>query len=182
MKYRLFVVGLILAVGSAMAFLGIRGVSAQTTLTDQQRDLIRANCITIKNTLNQLNASDALLRVNRGQVYESMGSKLMDRFNSRLDGRNLDSRGVVSVTGSYRSSLQDFRANYITYERQLTATLRIDCTTDPDSFHASLLSAREKRALVHEDVNRLHQFIDDYRNAAADFRLNFERVSGENNR
>ncbi len=178
MKYRVLLVGLSLVIAIVALFVGIRSASAQTTLTDEQRSLIRTNCISIKNTINQLKVSDALLRVNRGQVYESMRSKLMDRFNARLASKDLDNRGVVVVTGSYNSALDDFRTHYVDYERQLTATIRIDCTQDPDSFHASILQAREKRAIVNQDVTRLHQLIDDYRNAAADFRLNFERVSG----
>ena len=181
MKYRLLLVGLVLTVATAGVFVGIQRVSAQTTLTEAQRAAIRTNCVSIKNTLNQLKVSDALLRVNRGQVYESMRSKLMDRFNSRLESKSFDNRGVLVVTGSYISTLDFFRLNYVTYERQLASTIRIDCTQDPDSFRSALQLAREKRTLVHDDVNRLHALIDDYRNAAGDFRLNFERVSnGEN--
>ncbi len=182
MKYRILIVGLSLVIATAVLLVGIRSASAQTPLTDEQRSLIRTNCVSIKNTLNQLKVSDALLRVNRGQVYESMRSKLMDRFNSRLSSKSLDNRGVSVVTSNYASSLDTFRLNYVSYERQLTSAIRIDCTDDPDSFHASLLLAREKRAIVHQDINRLHQLIDDYRNAAGDFRLNFERVSGEGSR
>lgn len=94
-----------------------------------------------------------------------------------LKARVLITVGVVVVTGSYASTLEAFRVNYVTYERQLATTIRIDCVQDPDSFRAALQLAREKRTVVHEDVKRLHQLIDDYRNAAADFRLNFERVS-----
>lgn len=178
MKYRILLIGLSLVIAIVAVSVGVRSVSAQTALTDEQRSLIRTNCVSIKNTLNQLKVSDALLRVNRGQVYESMRSKLMDRFNGRLESKSLDNRGVLVVTGSYSSALDDFRTDYVDYERQLAATIRIDCTQDPDSFHASLLQAREKRSVVNEAVVRLHQLIDDYRNAAGDFRLNFERVSG----
>lgn len=174
----MLLVGLLLVIAIVAVSVGVRSVSAQTVLTDEQRSLIRTNCVSIKSTINQLKVSDALLRVNRGQVYESMRSKLMDRFNGRLGSKDLDNRGVLVVTASYGTGLDDFRGNYVDYERQLAATLRIDCTEDPDSFHASLLQSREKRAIVNKDVMKLHQLIDDYRNAAGDFRLNFERVSG----
>lgn len=179
MKRQLIIVALVLGLASVGVFSLVQSTAAQTTLTDEQRAAIRTNCVSIKNSLNQLKASDALLRVNRGQMYESMRSKLMDRFNGRLESKNLDNRGVTVVTGTYASTLDTFRTNYVTYERQLAATIRIDCTQDPDSFRAALQLARERRTIVHDDVKRLHQLIDDYRNAAADFRLDFERVSGE---
>lgn len=177
MKKQLLITFLVFGLTVVTVLFAVQQASAQTALTEEQRAAIRTNCVSIKNTLNQLKVSDALLRVNRGQVYESMRSKLMERFNDRLGSKSLDNRGVLVVTGNYASTLDTFRANYVEYERQLASTIRIDCTEDPDAFRASLQLAREKRTLVHDDVNRLHQLIDDYRNAAADFRLNFERVS-----
>lgn len=177
MKKRLLSVGFFLAIALSVVFIGVQTTQAQAILTDEQREQIRSNCVSIKNTLNQLKVSDALLRVNRGQVYESMSGRLMDNFNARLGSKNLDNRGVVAVTVSYDATLNTFRSHYQDYERQLVSAIRIDCTEDPDAFHASVQSAREKRATLYEDVLRLHQLIDDYRNAASDFRLNFERVS-----
>jgi len=149
-------------------------------LTDEQLARISANCLTIKSSLNQLHASDALLRVNRGQIYESMGTKLMDSFNSRLGSNSLDNKGLTAVTDSYQTALTTFRNDYRTYEQQLAATIRIDCSTQPASFHDSLENARTKREKVHTDVLRLHQYIDDYRSTVNDFMLNFDRVTGSN--
>lgn len=145
---------------------------AQASLNEAQRKVIKSNCVTIKNSLSQLHASDALLRVNRGQVYESMGSKLMDNFNARLRSNDREIRGLEVVTGNYQATLTKFREDYRIYEIQLSNTIHIDCTTQPDEFHAAVLDARSKRATVHQDVLRLHKLIDDYRSAVDDFILN----------
>ncbi|MBC7459497.1 hypothetical protein H7200_02160 [Candidatus Saccharibacteria bacterium] len=162
-----------------LSFVAINDTSA-AELTDEQANRISANCTSIKNSLNQLHASDALLRVNRGQVYESMGTKLMNNFNARLGGKSLDNKGLVAVTDSYQSALATFRTDYQIYERQLSVALRIDCTKEPRTFHAAVEDARIKRATVHDDVLRLHEYIDDYRSAVSGFILNFERVTGSN--
>lgn len=146
-------------------------------LTPDQVARVKANCVSIKNSLNQLHASDALLRVNRGQVYESMGTKLMDTFNDRLGSNRLDNKATVTVTGNYRSALNAFRQNYIAYEQKLSAAIRIDCVAQPNTFHAAVEDARVLRAKVHEDVVKLHRLIDDYRSAVSDFLLNYQRVS-----
>lgn len=151
---------------------------AQSVLTDGQREVINANCLTIKNSLGQLHASDALLRVNRGQLYELMKTRLMDRFNGRVTSNNLDTIGLLAVTNSYNTALTTFRQNYQAYERQLSAAMRIDCTKEPDAFHNAILDARTKRGTVHDDVTRLHRLIDDYRSAVNDFYLNYSRVNG----
>lgn len=146
-------------------------------LTPGQAEQVRTNCLSIKNSLNQLHASDALLRVNRGQVYESMASKLMDNFNNRLAINSLDNKAMNTVTTNYRTALNNFRSDYIAYEQKLSSALRIDCSAQPNSFHNTVLEARKLRQTVHEDVLKLHRLIDDYRSAVGDFLLNYERLS-----
>lgn len=162
-----------------LSVIGLTTASAQTILTEEQLGRISANCLSIKNTLNQLHASDALLRVNRGQIYEAMSTKLMDRFNARLSGNDLDARGTIAVTTSYRTALATFRTDYQAYERQLSTAIKIDCNQKPADFHNAIEDARTKRDKVHDDVIRLHQYIDDYRSAVNDFYINFQRISGE---
>ena len=148
-------------------------------LSDEQLDRIKANCLSIKGSLNQLHASDALLRVNRGQLYESIGARLMNNFNSRLSNNSLDNKGLVAVTQSYQTAQTNFRNSYREYEVQLSAAIRIDCTKDPEAFHNAIEDAREKRAKTRADVVRMNQYSDDYRSAINDFMLNFERVTGK---
>lgn len=154
-------------------------VQAQAQLTTEQKQRISANCLSIKNSLNQLHASDALLRVNRGQLYEAIGTRLMNNFNTRLTSNSLDARGLLVVTTSYKNALDTFRADYQSYERQLSALIKIDCQAEPAEFHENLEDARLKRTKVHEGIVRLNQYIDDYRAAANDFLVNFERVNEE---
>lgn len=158
-------------------FLISTATAQSTQLTDEQRARIVSNCTTIKNSLNQLRASDALLRVNRGQAYESLSNRLMDTFNARLSSNGLDAKGMVSVTSTYDATLTGFRTAYQGYERQLVAAIRIDCTKDPDAFHAAIADARTKRTAVHDQVVKLHQAIDDYGTVVSDFYGDFRRVS-----
>jgi hypothetical protein len=169
---------------SAAALTVLLGFTAQTVnaqsaepLSSEQIDRIKSNCTTIKSTLSQLHASDALLRVNRGQVYESLASKLMDPFNSRLSNNRLDSKATSVVTSSYRTALDTFRADYKNYEEELSNAIAIDCTKQPELFYTTIEEARTLRTKVHDDIVKLHRYIDDYRTTVGDFLLNFERIS-----
>lgn len=146
-------------------------------LSPDQIEKVKANCVSIKSTLNQLHVSDALLRVNRGQMYESMSTKLMDAFNDRLGSNRLDNKAMMTVTTNYRTALNEFRADYILYEQKLSEALRIDCTVQPNTFHTAVQEARTLREKVHTDVLKLHRLIDDYRSSVSDFLLNYERVA-----
>lgn len=167
----------LLALAVSFSWVSIARAQTLPELTQEQEDRIRANCITMKAAVNQLHASDALLRVNRGQIYESMASNLMDRFNTRLASNDLDNRGMITVSTNYRTALSTFRENYITYEQKLSQTLRIDCVEQPAAFYRATQEARTLRAVVHDDVQQLHEYIDDYRSAVNGFYINYERLS-----
>lgn len=166
---------LCMTVSAILCGMFIIGVRAQgTTLTDQQIELIRSNCLSVKNTLNQLHASDALLRVNRGQIYESMSTKLMDRFNSRASNNGFGNTDLVAVTKSYGLMLDTFRLEYITYEKQLALAISIDCPNQPVEFYDAVLLARTKRSQVNADVVKLNQFIDQYQSAVNQFEKDYQ--------
>jgi len=160
---------------TVLSGISLMGVAAQSaTMTDQQIELIRSNCVSAKNTLNQLHASDALLRVNRGQIYESMSTKLMDRFNNRASTNGFGNTDLVAVTKSYGLMLDTFRLEYIGYEKQLALAISIDCPNQPVEFYDAVLSARTKRNQVNVDVVKLNQHIDQYQSAVNQFEKDYQ--------
>jgi ribosome-binding protein aMBF1 (putative translation factor) len=162
----------VLTVCASTAIFGV--ASAQTPpMTEEQINRIKASCTSAKSTLNQLHASDALLRVNRGQIYESMSSKLMTRFNSRAQSNRYSVDDLVSVAQNYSTALTTFKQDYRLYEEQLSTSLRIDCSKEPVTFFDAVMSARAKRSQVHVDVIKLHQYIDEYQSGFTTFVANF---------
>lgn len=150
-------------------------------MTDAQITQIKTSCLSVKDTLAQLHANDALLRVNRGQMYESMATKLMTRFNNRVDSNHLNSKYLVAVTQDYRAALTIFRTDYQIYEESLSSALKIDCTKEPVSFYDAVADARTKRAQVHSDVIKLHQYIDQYKTAFDEFVTGLMNFTGSGN-
>jgi len=150
-------------------------------MTEEQMARIRISCVSAKNTLNQLHANDALLRVNRGQMYESMSTKLMVRFNARADGNHFNVKDLTSVTQDYGTALTKFRDDYKSYEEQLYAALNINCSKEPVSFYDAVAVARTQRAQVHADVLKLHQYIDGYQAAFDAFTASFNKNNGATN-
>ncbi len=170
-----------LLTASLVSLFVLSSASAETSPTEAQIIRIKANCVSAKNTLNQIHANDGLLRFNRGQIYESMTTKLMSRFNSRVDSNNFDAKPLIAVTNSYGTALTNFRADYIIYEEQMSTALKIDCQKEPISFYDAVAKARTKRTQVHSDVVILHQKIDDYTSAFSAFTITFQSVSGDKN-
>lgn len=161
----------LLSVSSVAIFFSIS--QAQTPpMTEEQIARIRSNCVSAKNSLAQLHTSDGLLRVNRGQLYLSLSSKLMAPFDSRLAGNRFDAKAFVSVTNNYKTAFTTFYNDYIRYEQSLSAVLRIDCVKEPVAFYDGVADARNKRSQVHADVIQLHTYIDEYKVRVDAFDLN----------
>ncbi|HSW77722.1 MAG TPA: hypothetical protein VLG36_02915 [Candidatus Chromulinivoraceae bacterium] len=134
-------------------------------MTEAHIQRIKSNCSEAQSTLFQLHASDALLRVNRGQLYESISTKLMEPFNSRLTINSYNAADMVSIASNYDSELTTFRLNYQQYEEAMSATLAINCTNQPVAFYDSVTDTRAKRSKVHDSALALHKTISDYETA-----------------
>ncbi|MCX6728263.1 MAG: hypothetical protein NTV39_00620 [Candidatus Saccharibacteria bacterium] len=141
--------------------------------TDTQIQLVQNNCLALKSTLNQLHASDALLRVNMGQLYESMAIRLMNGFNGRIERNNLNNNSLVSETKNYNSTLDNFRSDYQAYEEKLSAAINTDCQNHPTSFYNAISTARTYRDKVHSDVLRLNQSIAQYQSTTDQFESDY---------
>ncbi len=178
MRYitRITVFGVILA-GATLGLSFAAHAQQSPQITEEKQAQIKASCSEIKTNLSQLDVSDRLLRINRGQLYESLANKLMDRFNARLNSNSLDAKAMETVTTHYRQQLGKFREHYTAYSQKLSEAMRIDCAAEPVRFYETVEAARAARVLVHNDVKSLHDLIDDYRHSVDDFLLNFERLS-----
>ena len=173
---KIIISGLIIATVFSCASLA--GVYAQSTnITSQQVEKIRSSCTSTKNTLSQLHASDALLRVNRGQAYESIQTKLMDRFNSRIASNKIENDSLSTVTTNYGKALDKFRLDYKQYEEDLASALNIDCSSQPSKFYDAVSLARLKRSYVHNDVTSLNRLIDEYQSSLAKFQNDYKTAA-----
>lgn len=143
-------------------------------MTDAHVERIQANCNAAQRTLQQLHASDGPLRVNRGQIYDSISTKLMTRLNSRLALNKLDASVLVKITSQYDKALSAFRSNYKLYDNQMSAVLSIDCRKQPVAFYDAVTKARQLRGSVHGDVTDMRRLIVEYQKAFDAFHLQFK--------
>jgi hypothetical protein len=149
-------------------------MAQSTTMTEAHIERIKANCIDAQASLTQLHTSDALLRVNRGRMYESIATKLMVPFNSRVTSNQLDGKSLIDIYTTYEKHLAEFRSNYQSYEQSMSETLRINCQNQPVSFYDKVNATSELRKRVHTSVVALHKAINDYKIAFDAFAKKFE--------
>lgn len=143
-------------------------------MTEAHIARIRTNCVDAQTTLNQLHTSDALLRVNRGRIYESLATKLIVPFNSRIAANQLDGRSLVDIYATYEKHLAEFRSNYQSYEESMSDALKINCVNQPVSFYDKVNETHTKRQKVHASTVALHKTINNYKDAFEAFAKKFE--------
>lgn len=150
------------------------GAQSEPTMTEERINYIRQNCVRVQSTLNQLHASDALLRVNRGRLYELISTKLMDPLNSRITLNRLGGLELTATTLEYDRQLHAFRGNYQAYEEAMSRTLEIRCTNQPVAFYDSLKETREKRQQVYADTVALNTLLQTYKSNFEEFATKFQ--------
>lgn len=143
-------------------------------MTEAHIARIKDNCVDAQSTLSQLHASDALLRVNRGQLYESISTKLMAPLNSRISLNRLDGVSLVAIAATYEGQLTYFRQSYQQYEEAMSQALKINCINQPVAFYDTVADARAKRKKVHESTVALHGTIGSYKTEFEVFAKQFE--------
>ena len=152
--------------------------SAQNApISQNQADIITNECATFKATLTQLHSNDALLRVNAGQTYESILSRLMKRFNERASYNNMDYSELSSISSSFETTLNTFRSDYVIYEQQLSVAMNINCSVLPQGFYDAVMMARTYRTKVNQDVLALNGLMDQYSAALDRFEANNQKIT-----
>lgn len=145
------------------------GAKADTTLSDAELKVVQNNCIALKNTLDQLNYSDTALRVNQGQYYEEISTKLMTPMNSRIALNKYDSGNLTSITADYVKEIDTFREDYTAYAKALSQARHDNCSERPQNFYDDIVAAASARQTLHESVVRLNDMVKDYAKTFKDF-------------
>jgi hypothetical protein len=178
---RLLCFWVIIAIALCPFIIGDKVFAQHEQLPSSQISKIKANCSSAKSILNRLHATDALLRVNRGQLYDSLETKLMDQFNSRVALNGLNGVELLSVTTEYKNAMDNFRSNYQTYEEAMTDLIGIDCYNSPQEFYYKVEDVRNDRSQVHESVVKLNEQADNYNKALDTFLTSYKAATEEAN-
>lgn len=166
---------LVALMGGVAALQGVARAK-ETPMTEAHVARIRANCVEAQSALTQIHQSDVLMRINRGQLYEQISTKLMAPLNSRIALNRLDSADLVSTTARYEKQLGSFRNVYQSYDQAMNDVLKMNCTAQPVAFFDAVGDARAKRKKVYEATVTLQQAIKDYK---AEFEAFAKTVNGE---
>ncbi len=162
----------------AYIFLAYQPAAAQEEpLSTMQLHQISSTCRQAEGSLGQLQTNDALVRVNSGQAYESISTRLMKRFNARVAYNNLNNSALVLATTNYDRDLDIFRNAYREYDVTMGKLISIDCERHPASFYKQLELARQKRLNVRHTIEVINNNLKEYGLEVDNFEANYRLVA-----
>ncbi len=138
---------------------------AESDITPEKQAIIVESCVGAQTVLQRIQHNDAATRVNRGQGYETLVSRLMTPLNSRATsgGYNNSASLLVDTTKRYQQALENFKDHYKQYDNAISAALKVKCKTDPTRFYGYVEDARKQRQSLAADVSNLSSLISEYR-------------------
>jgi hypothetical protein len=141
-------------------------VSAQSDsdMTSDKLELVKARCSSSQFALQQIEKRDAVSRINRGRAYDQM-LRQVSSFNSRFTYNKISAPDLVQLTSDLQTAVDTFRANYDKYDTDISDALKIDCKQKPADYYNMILKARDDRAAVGDEVNKIVDLMAQYRTA-----------------
>lgn len=139
---------------------------AQTdTLTPEKQTIITQNCILSQTALQHIQYNDTATRVNRGQGYETILSRLMTPLNTRTTsgGYNDSATTLIDITKRYQQVLDSFKNHYSDYDNAISSSLKVKCKDNQAKFYGYLEEARRQRQTIAGDVDNLSSLVNEYR-------------------
>lgn len=161
-SFRLFGLLLILSGGFFIS------VTTYAQVDEAKIDTVKQNCVTAQVEIQRVRYNDAAVRVNRGQGYETLLSKMINPLNSRVtaNGYNEHAASLTATATKYQKQLAKFKKDYDAYDDTLASLLRLKCVDKPEVFYGSLEAARTQRASLSVDIANLTQIISEYQAGA----------------
>ncbi len=131
-------------------------------ISDTQEKAIKSHCETIKVSLKTLQRTDARARVYLGGYYETILSKFITPLNMRLVENSLSNADLVENQNKFVETKNTFVNDFIKYQQMLEELITIDCKEEPEEFYDELVTVRQRRKIMEQDVLKLRSLISEH--------------------
>lgn len=168
--FGLLIFGAMILVAFSKSALAENAVFSPKEPTEEQISKVASGCADIKKHLTKLHSTDALKRVNLGQIYESISSDMMAKLNTRIVMNKLNGSELVSSAADFSENMKYFRENYKIYEQELKKLQDMDCASNGREFYLQLEKVRYQRKELNYNVSKLKEIANDYKKQLTTFK------------
>lgn len=131
-------------------------------ISSGQKNAISDHCSEIKDSLKNIQKTDARTRVYLGGYYENVLSDFIVPLNVRLVENNLSNAKLVENQNQVAETKTLFMNDYIGYQQNLEELIAMDCKTDAENFYNKLDKVRQKRKTVEQDTLKMRNLMSEH--------------------
>lgn len=142
-----------LVLGLVFSFNAINAMA----ISEGQKNAIIDNCDKIKDSLKNVQKSDAKARVFLGSHYETILSKYMTSLNVRLVENNISRPILLDNQNDLAKTKDSFSTLFVDYQKDLEELVAMDCRAEPEKFYEKLEIVRTKRKNVASSVLKMRE-------------------------
>ena len=118
-----------------LSFIQVLAVASPVlAISEAKKEILIGHCETIKDSLRNVQKSDARTRIYLGGYYEIILSKFMTPLNVRLVENNLSTGKLIENQNQFAEARALFVADFVTYQQALEELFGTNCKSDPDMF------------------------------------------------
>jgi len=161
-----------LAVFAVIAVLAVQPaylLAQPLVLTSEQLDALGTSCSTVQISLQKLQRSDAVSRINHGRDYDQL-LKQVGAFNGRLAYNKINLPQLSQIASDMQATVEQFRTIYNSYDALLDSAINRRCQDDPADFYNQIVKARDQRDTVYATIGVLDAMIVKYRDEVQKYR------------
>ncbi|MCA9328897.1 hypothetical protein KC959_03925 [Candidatus Saccharibacteria bacterium] len=130
---------------------------ATAKLEEAQEKRIAARCKNAQSKVTSLRARVTGIVQNRKAVYQQVGEKL-DVLLEKLKAAELDTMALETAREDMRKEIAVLVESLNAYDTALADIIAMDCESDPETFHAALLSARDLQNTLRTQSQEFRSF------------------------
>ena len=133
-----------------------------SAVSETQKDAIVSHCDAIKDTLKNVQKTDARTRLYLGGLYETILTKFIVPLNMRLVENNLSTAKLVENQNNFADTKATFANDYVAYQQMLEELVAMDCKNKPDEFYQELIAVRQRRKTMAQDVLKMRSLLSEH--------------------
>lgn len=129
-------------------------------ISEEKKDAVAQNCVSIKQSLGQLEKVDSRTRVYLGTLYERALRNFMIPLNVRLTKNDQPNTDLTKIQATFSEKRDSFTQDFTNYMKDMEKLIGINCQDSPEEFYRALEEVREKRKAINAEAKELNGILD----------------------
>ena len=139
-------------------------------VSEEVTGAVSVNCARILVQLKNVRYYDRRAREYLGNRYERILSGLVTNLNVRLVKNNISNVRMQTAQVALAAAHGEFKVDYGRYAGLMDGLIDMDCVGKPEEFYKQLGVVRQRREVVHRDVENLGEWLAEYGAAVEELR------------